>query len=126
TTTTTTGGDATTTGDDASVPPPRTPKKKRRGGSKPAAAPKQALTSADLSAAAGSVRKALGGCSGGLPGMVIKVDVTVSAAGKVTRASAHKPQRGSALGNCVEQAARKARFPALVAAADATLALRLP
>ncbi|MEZ4382206.1 MAG: hypothetical protein R3A79_12720 [Nannocystaceae bacterium] len=100
--------------------------KKRGPATKAGAIPKDALTSADLSAAATSVRKQLAGCSGGLPGMVIKVDVTVSAAGKVTRASAHKPQRGSALGNCVEQAAHKARFPTLTAAADVTLALRLP
>ena len=90
------------------------------------AEPKDALTSADLSAAAASVRGALGGCTGGLPGMVVKVDLKVSAAGKVTSATAHKPQRGSALGRCVEEAAAKAKFPPLRSPQEVTVPFRLP
>ena len=88
--------------------------------------PKDSLSADDLSAAAASVRGALGQCVGGLPGMVVKVDVEVSPAGRVTSASAQKPQRGSALGRCVEEAARGARFPALRSAQSVTLALRFP
>lgn len=122
TTTTTTG---TTTDDvDAEAPAPRTKKVKKATTAK--IEPKPALSSADLSGAAASVQGALGGCPDGLPGMVVKVDVSVSAAGKVTRAEARKPQRGSALGKCVEQAAMKARFPALLSAQEATLLLRFP
>ncbi len=58
--------------------------------------------------------------------MVVKVDITVNLAGKVIHAQAHKPQRGSALGQCVEQAAIAAKFPALTQAQSVTMALRLP
>lgn len=130
------GATSTTAGpedpDVTSTPEPDTAKTttkakaKTKTKAKSAAPAKAALSSADLSAAAKSVKKALASCTGGLPGMVVKVDVTVSTAGKVTSARAHKPQRGSALGNCVEQAAKRARFPRLVSVQDETVSFRLP
>ena len=91
------------------------------------ATPKDALGDVDIRAAAASVAGALVECSRhGIPGLVVKVDVHVGASGKVERASAHKPQQGSILGNCAEQAARRARFPPLRAPQDVTLPLRLP
>ncbi|MBK8266595.1 MAG: protein kinase [Nannocystis sp.] len=110
-------------------PPPDPTPIKRDKPKKPVAerpAPKDSLSGADLTAAAASVRAALSRCAGGLPGMVIKVEVTVSPAGKVTSATAQKPQRGSALGKCVEEVAGGARFPALTSAQSVTIALRLP
>jgi serine/threonine protein kinase len=85
------------------------------------------LSGADLTAAAASVSGALKECSAlGIAGTTIKVDVEVGTDGKVTAATAHKPIHGSGLGNCVEKAARKARFPALTSAQKTTIALRLP
>ncbi len=131
------GGTTSTTADPedpdvTSTPAPDAEKTKAKAKSKTKSKPKSAapakaaLSSADLSSAAKSVKKALASCTGGLPGMVVKVDVTVSTAGKVTSARAHKPQRGSALGNCVEQAAKRARFPRLLSAQDETVSFRLP
>jgi serine/threonine protein kinase len=108
--------------------PDPAPTKRDRPKKAPAdrSAPKDSLSGEDLTAAAASVRAALSRCAGGLPGMVIKVEVTVSPAGKVTSATAQKPQRGSALGKCVEEVAGGARFPALTSAQSVTIALRLP
>lgn len=108
------------------VDPSKT-KKQTRPRTEPAKTPKDVLGDADIRAAAASVAGALVECSRhGIPGLVVKVDVHVGESGKVERASAHKPQQGSILGNCVEQAARRARFPSLRAPQDVTLPLRLP
>ena len=128
-TTSTTGGPeapALTTPDPDTGRTKTKAKTKAKAKAKSAAPAKASLSSADLSSAAKSVKKALASCTGGLPGMVVKVDVTVSTSGQVTSARAHKPQRGSALGNCVEQAAKRARFPRLVSAQDETVSFRLP
>ena len=118
----------------ASDPPaPAQPKTRPVGKSKPGplgpgakAAPVAALGDADLRAAAASVQGALKACGAlGIPGTSVKVDVQVGVDGKVDQATAHKPIGGSALGICVEKAARGARFPALTSPQKATLALKL-
>ena len=113
---------------DDRAPPPRT--KPKPAPIKPV--PKTsstvaALGDAELKAAAASVQGALKACSAhGIPGTVVKVDVQVGTDGKVDQATAHKPIGGSVLGNCVEKAARAARFPELTAPQKATLPLRIP
>jgi len=89
-------------------------------------APLAALGDAEIKAAAAGLSGALQDCAElGLPGTTYKVDVEVGTNGKVTSATAHKPARGSDLGNCIEKAAERARFPALASPQRATLALRL-
>ena len=48
----------------------------------------------------------------GVPGAVVHVQLRVTPAGVVEGAAARKPYQGTSLGNCVEAAASKARFPA--------------
>nr|WP_276600440.1 MULTISPECIES: serine/threonine-protein kinase [unclassified Nannocystis] len=94
--------------------------------STPSKGPLAALGDAEIKAAAAGLSGALKACSElGIPGTTYKVDVEVGTSGKVTSATAHKPARGSDLGNCVEEAAGRARFPALASPQKATLALRL-
>jgi serine/threonine-protein kinase len=89
-------------------------------------APLAALGSAEIRAAVDGLSGALEPCGElGLPGATYKVDVDVNTDGRVTGATAHKPARGSEIGNCVEKAARKARFPALQSTQRVTLLLRL-
>ena len=113
---------------DDRAPPPRT--KPKPAPIKPVpknSSPVAALGDAELKAAAASVQGALKACSAhGIPGTVVKVDVQVGTDGKVDQATAHKPIGGSVLGNCVEKAARAARFPELTAPQKATLPLRIP
>ncbi|WAS95853.1 serine/threonine protein kinase [Nannocystis punicea] len=104
----------------------REPKQSAVAKATPPKAPLAALGDAEIKAAAAGLSGALVACSElGIPGTTYKVDVEVGTNGKVTSATAHKPARGSDLGNCVEQAAQRARFPALASPQKATLALRL-
>jgi len=48
---------------------------------------------------------------GGVPGTVVHVQLTVTAAGTVEGASARKPYQGTSFGRCVEAAASRASFP---------------
>ncbi|WP_143140967.1 serine/threonine protein kinase [Nannocystis exedens] len=122
------------------TPPPASPEpagtlaKKKEKEPKPSAAakapaskaPLAALGDAEIKAAAAGLSGALRACSElGIPGTTYKVDVEVGTSGKVTSATAHKPARGSDLGNCIEEAAERARFPALASPQKVTLALRL-
>ncbi|MFZ6183897.1 protein kinase domain-containing protein [Nannocystis pusilla] len=105
---------------------PKEPKQSAVAKTTPSKAPLAALGDAELKAAAAGLSGALKACSElGIPGTTYKVDVEVGTSGKVTSATAHKPARGSDLGNCVEEAAGRARFPALASPQKATLALRL-
>lgn len=72
------------------------------------------LSPAALGAGFAAVEGAVGECRqhGGVPGTVVHVQLTVTAAGKVEGASARKPYQGTTLGRCVEAAASRARFPA--------------
>ncbi|MDC0675938.1 serine/threonine-protein kinase [Nannocystis radixulma] len=99
------------------TPPPTTPKSQ---------APLASLGDAEIKAAAAGLSGALQDCAElGLPGTTYKVDVEVGTNGRVTSATAHKPARGSDLGNCIEKAAERARFPAVTSPQRVTLALRL-
>jgi TonB family protein len=81
---------------------------------------------AEIQAAIAGIGGALTQCGElGIPGTTVRVEVTISTAGKVVEATAPKSVQGSELGDCVEKAARKARFPALVEAQRVTLPLRL-
>jgi serine/threonine protein kinase len=116
--------------DDEAPPPEPEPTKatKKAKQAKPAksSAPLAALGDAEIRAAAAGIRSALAACDDlGIPGTTYKVDVDVGTDGKVTGATAHKPARGSDLGDCVEKAAAKARFPAIESPQRVTLALRL-
>nr|WP_263429862.1 serine/threonine-protein kinase [Nannocystis pusilla] len=99
------------------TPPPATPKSQT---------PLASLGDAEIKAAAAGLSGALQDCAElGLPGTTYKVDVEVGTNGRVTSATAHKPARGSDLGNCIEKAAERARFPAVTSPQQVTLALRL-
>jgi serine/threonine-protein kinase len=88
------------------------PKKTPKGEPKKAA-PKDTLTAADLKAGFKSAAAAASGCAGALPGTTAKVDIVINTAGQVESATAQKPIGGSALGRCIEKAARTGKFPAL-------------
>ena len=66
-----------------------------------------------LMAGFAAVEGAVSACRrhGGMAGMVVHVQLTVTAAGKVEGASARKPYQGTSLGRCVEAEASRASFP---------------
>jgi len=71
------------------------------------------LSAEALGAGFAAVADAVGECRkhGGLPGLVVHVQLTVTAAGKVEGASARRPYQGTSLGRCVEAVASRASFP---------------
>jgi len=92
----------------------------------PASAPLAALGPSQIQSALAGIRDAVAQCSElGIPGTTLRVEVAVSIDGKVVEATAPKSVQGSELGDCVEKAARRVRFPALVEAQRVTLTLRL-
>ena len=91
-----------------------------------ASGPIAAVGASQIQAALAGIRDAVAQCSEfGIPGTTVRVEVAVGVDGKVVEATAPKSVQGSELGDCVEKAARRARFPALVEAQRVTLALRL-
>lgn len=66
-----------------------------------------------LMAGFAAVEGAVSACRkhGGMAGMVVHVQLTVTAEGKVEGASARKPYQGTSLGRCVEAEASRASFP---------------
>jgi serine/threonine-protein kinase len=114
------------------LPAPDKPATKSKGktapktSTRPASGPIAAIGSSQIQSALAGIRDAVAGCSElGIPGTTLRVEVAVSVAGKVVEATAPKSVQGSELGDCVEKAARRARFPALVEALRVTLTLRL-
>ncbi len=113
-------------------PTPDKPTTKSKGKSapktstRPASGPIAAIGPSQIQSALTGIRDAVAGCSElGIPGTTLRVEVAVSVDGKVVEATAPKSVQGSELGDCVEKAARRARFPALVEAQRVTLTLRL-
>jgi hypothetical protein len=110
---------------------PATPTRRGKTSTRPtprpaSSAPIASVGNAEIQAAIAGIGGALTQCGElGIPGTTVRVEVTISTAGKVVEATAPKSVQGSELGDCVEKAARKARFPALVEAQRVTLPLRL-
>ena len=97
-----------------------------RTSARPGSGPIATVGAAEIQAALAGIRAAVAQCSEfGIPGTTVRVEVAISVDGKVVEATAPKSMQGSELGDCVEKAARQARFPALVEAQRVTLTLRM-
>jgi serine/threonine protein kinase len=100
------------------VPPVVTKKGETKKTPKPETkktAPKESLTPAELRTGFKAAIAGVHACQslGAIAGTTVKVDITIGTSGAVESATAHKPIGGSALGRCVEKAAKTGKFPAL-------------
>ncbi len=97
-----------------------------RTSARPESGPIATVGAPQIQAALAGIRAAVAECSElGIPGTTVRVEVAINVDGKVVEATAQKSVQGSELGDCVEKAARQARFPALVEAQRVTLTLRM-